>query len=1499
MAPRRKTRARDAQIAFEALAIEGGLLSPDWLSRIAQLQAGSQSESDYRVPKGLNLRDEMGRYWRIAQAHWKEFDDARGRGGDLKKLAERFVPSLLREAFGFTSLAAHAPVVIAERSYPIGWAALEGSVPVIIGSAGQGLDTLSPAFGDGSRRRTAFGLAQEFLNAQDGALWGIATDGATLRIARDNASLTRPAWIEADLSRIFAEERYADFTALWLLMHETRFGRENQSATDCALEEWRNAGREEGTRAREHLRRSVEEALIALGQGFLAHPANGELRANLQRGALTTKDYFNQLLRLVYRAIFLLTVEERGLLHPPGTSEDAAAMYAGGYSMRRLRERSVRRNAHDRFSDLWEGTKIVFRGLATGEPRLGLPALAGLFAVRQCPALDSAKLENRWLLLAVFRLAWLREDGALARVNWRDMGPEELGSVYESLLELVPQITQEGRQFAFATGGETKGNARKTSGSYYTPDSLVQVLLDSALEPVVADTVAQHPDDPVEALLRLSIVDPACGSGHFLLAAARRLATHVARLQANGTPSAAEYRRALRQVVGRSIYGVDLNPMAVELCKVSLWMEALEPGLPLTFLDPHIQHGNALLGTTPQLMSEGIPDEAWESIEGDDRKIATALKKRNKAEAGGQRTLRFGSSNRLLDEQVAVVHAIAELEAASDASFESLALKESQWEQILDSVEYQHQKFVADAWCAAFVWPKQPGDFDQAAPTNELWRQLRDGERQPSPLTMNIVRDLAGQYSLFHWHLQFPQVMAKGGFDLVLGNPPWEELTPSAKEFFSVYSPDIRSQDKVGEATISKRLMEDPVVAAAWASHSRWLYGQVHSLKASGRHTLFSPGNLGKGDFNVYRMFVETALRVTREGGYAAQLVPETLYSGATTMAIRRELFERFDWRLLLGLENAGEVWFEGVDSRAKFCLYTARKLGRTRSIRVAFNVRSHQELSDSLGTNTPIYLTPDAIRAFSPEAFSIMEVSSAADLELATRMHSCWPTFMNKERHPPLHKHMRELDMTTDSSLFREQPPGLPVYEGRMVGLFDHRAKGYRSGKARTANWVEFSFSDETKRIQPQFYVLEDALPSKLGRRPSICRVGFCNIASPTNARTLVATLIPPGSVCGNKVPTITFDEGYDWFAALWVGVANSLAMDFLVRKKVSLTMTNTIIDSLPFPRLERTDPRATHLVPLVARLCCVGKEMQPYWDLLSADGWVPALDTERDGLIDEAMRYMIEAEINAAVALKFFGLSAADLAHILDTFTIVEKRDRETFGEYRTKRVILETYDAMAKGARTGEPYQTRLEPPPADPRVAHSPREATLAPLAAATRVPASSSQSDTGRELPAWTPDLLPLVAARTGLNPAGGRWATSLSGYDLGFRALAAVLRNLPASSSQEEVERAVVLTVLPSLLRSGFDPKMLATWRQAIGAVNMALTSIAALSIPWGEVRRRARIERILDVLPDGQWTAGPDVQDAPSPELDARALVSLTWLANMATEDQQLIAEVGVLRVA
>jgi N-6 DNA Methylase len=1326
MAARKKTRQREAQLAFEAIFIEGGLLSPDWLARAAQLGAGGQSESDYRIPKGLNLRDEIGRYWRIAQAHWSDFAAGRTGGAAPGALAECFVQALLRDSFGFASLSPVSPLVVAEHSYPIGFSALGERVPVVIAPAGSGLDALSPAFGDDGRRRSAFGLAQEFLNAADGALWGLATDGVALRIVRDNASLTRPAWIEVDLVRIFTEERYADFAALWLLVHETRFGRPEQPVTECALESWRNAGREEGTRAREHLRRGVEDALIALGQGFLAHSDNQALRAALQSGTLSTKDYFNQLLRLVYRLIFMLTVEERGVLHPDGADDVAKVLYGEGYSLKRLRERSVKRSAHDRFADLWEATKIVFRGAETGETRLGLPALGGIFAKAQCPALDAAKLENRALLLAVFKLSWLRENSGLSRVNWRDMGPEELGSVYESLLELVPQITQDGRQFTFATGGETKGNARKTTGSYYTPDSLVQVLLDSALEPVVKDTLAKYPDKPVEALLGLSIVDPACGSGHFLLAAARRLAAHVARLSANGTPSAAEYRHALRQVVGRCIYGVDLNPLAVELCKVSLWMEAVEPGLPLTFLNSHIQYGNALLGTTPELMAMGIPDAAWEPIAGDNKTTASALKKRNKKGAEGQRSLDTLWSKRSDGEAQVVARAVAALEETSDANPAALAKKESQWDGILGSPEYRHQKLIADAWCAAFVWPKEPGDFANAAPTNELWRQLRDGQGQPPALTVSTANELAEQYGFFHWNLAFPSVFARGGFDVVLGNPPWDQIQLDAREWFATREPSIANAQhhSARRTALSALETSNPTLHRDFLAAQRQNEGIQACVHQSGRYPLGSQGRL-----NTSTLFVEAACKAVQERGYISLIVPTGIATDSFTQEFFRYLVSSERLHHLLAFENEEHI-FPAVHNAARFCLL---KIGgasvRAPLIQLVFYARQVAEVRDPTRIVT---LQRTDFRLLNPNTATCPTFRSKRDADLNRNIYKRLGVLVDEhseDGNPWAFRGLIMFMMNTDSHRFgtRTQmessgrhlvqntfsgPDGsyLPLIEGKMVYPFDHRFGTYDGATQAHLNkgflpqLDDAAHSDCTHTTLPEYWVSSGDVDERIGDRwPHRWLLGWRDITGVEKQRTVVPCLIPrvaAGDTFLLAMPAVDSRLVAGLYANL-----SSFVLDYAARQKVGGThLKYHVFKQLPVLRPQAFGIETPWdsslrlqewLLARVLELTYTAWDLEPFASDVGYDGPPFRWDPER--------RFLLRCELDAAF-FHLYGLSCDDADYVMGTFPIVRKKEEKAHGEYRTKRVVLEVYDAMADAARTGTPYQTRLDPPPADPRVAH---------------------------------------------------------------------------------------------------------------------------------------------------------------------------------------------------
>jgi hypothetical protein len=401
-------RRNNHELAFAALSIEGTLLAPDFLNKVAHLDAAEQSETDYDIPRGLRLRDEIGRYWKIAQNLWQDFSARRGRTDvDSHAVTVRdFLEPFCRQVLGFADMRAVGQIILDERIFPIGFSAGDGRVPLVFAAHNQGLEKPSSRHGDGAHRRSPYLLTQEYLNANSNCLWALVTNGIKLRVLRDNPSLTRPAYIEADLETIFNEGLYPDFTALWLVAHASRFGEAGAEVSDCALERWRNTAQEEGIRARNRLRVGVTEALRALGTGFLAHKDNAELRRRVETGELSSQIYFEQLLRLIYRFIFLATIEDRELVFAPDTAAEVRERYLSGYSLTRLRQLAARRRSYDRHADLWQVLTITFGGLGRGQPALGLPALGGLFDAAQCPDIDSARLENQALLSALFSLVF-------------------------------------------------------------------------------------------------------------------------------------------------------------------------------------------------------------------------------------------------------------------------------------------------------------------------------------------------------------------------------------------------------------------------------------------------------------------------------------------------------------------------------------------------------------------------------------------------------------------------------------------------------------------------------------------------------------------------------------------------------------------------------------------------------------------------------------------------------------------------------------------------------------------------------------------------------------------------------------------------------------------------------------------------------------------------------------------------------------------------------------
>lgn len=794
-------RRTDDSLIFDSLQLEGGLFVPAILEKAARGDHEHQKPADYALPKGLSLLDEQGRAFRIAEALWKNFIPVRERSDiDAAKATEGFVTELLHDTLGYSDIHALAePVEIDTRAYPVTLMARQ-NIPVVVAPHGMDLDTPDERFaviGSGARRKSAYQLAQQFLNASEPCTWAIATNGLKLRLLRDADTLTRPTYLEVDLELILRDKRYADFAAVWRLLHASRASAPGGKGAACVWELWKLEGQAQGQRIRSAMRIGVTSALQTLGDAFLQHRDNDILRQHLQDGTLDKDAYFQQLLRLVYRFLFLFTIEERKLLHVEDDSHAARTArqaYGEGYSMRRLRDRALRRAGFDTHTDIWESVRIVFRGLTEGEPRLALPALGGLFGEEQCPDLDKSRITNRALLQVMRDLRWSAATGHLSAVDFRNMGPEELGSVYESLLELVPTVDLATKSFGFVgitDEGRSDGNARKTTGSYYTPDSLVQQLLDSALDPVIEARVAAHPENPTQAILDITVIDPACGSGHFLLGAARRLAERLAELRAvEGAVHKNDYYHALREVIAHCIYGVDRNPMALELARTALWLEGFEPGQPLSFLGHHLICGDALLGLTDfKQLEHGIPKDAFKPLSGDDKAVCKTLAATNSAALKDLKKRLKDKTVPLFasDEFDSINKKFLEIENMPDDTTRRVKAKERADQKFREDLQASSLAHAADLFVAAFLAPKNhpqvSPDADASAadlyvPTTQTLLDVRFPEAgiPPPGTSIRVAQDICREASVLHWPLAFTHIFARGGFDCVLGNPPWERI---------------------------------------------------------------------------------------------------------------------------------------------------------------------------------------------------------------------------------------------------------------------------------------------------------------------------------------------------------------------------------------------------------------------------------------------------------------------------------------------------------------------------------------------------------------------------------------------------------------------------------------------------------------------------------------------------------------------------------------------------
>lgn len=1336
---------------FASIRLEGSILTADVLDAIAREEKHFQKPSDFGLDPSTKVKDEIASTWASAKALWTGYQSRitnlrEGQTG-VSETRNLFVLPLL-SLLGYQPEKTDAETVNA-KSYAISHRDIsrDGFPLHIMGWH----DSLDKKRVSGGPRISSHALVQEYLNLTE-HLYGLITNGRLLRLLRDSSRLIKLSFLEFDLMRIFEEDLYADFAILFRLLHASRMPANRVSASGSVIEKYHQDSVDSGSRIRDGLAAAVAYSMQTVANGLLAHPANANLVDELREHPARADELHQDLLRWVYRTLFLLVIEERGLNHAPEATLRQRRFYRDFYSLQRLRRLADRPQLADRRAhDLWRSMHQTLRLYEAGGKGLPLgvaPLGSFLFREEGLQNLFQYQLDNRSFLQALNRLSTFThpDTKVRVRVNYGALDVEEFGSVYESLLELRPRIIPDGEKLTFNYAHLT-GNERKTTGSYYTPDSLVQCLLDSALDPVVDERLKGKTGGEAEkALLSIKVCDPAVGSGHFLIGAAHRLAQRLADIRAGEEALSPDVQRhALRDVVNRCLYGVDVNPLSGELCKVSLWMLAMEPGKPLGFLDHHIQCGNSLLGVTPRLLNEGIPDDAFKPIAGDDKKYCSDFKKENKKEARDVHKRRqgvlFDREDRPWEHLGNLAAHLVQLSDLPDETPEQIHAKEKRYAELVHSSSYKSGHLLADAWCAAFVWKKYKpaeGGFDYPITNDIFWKLERNPHSIPSWMRDEIQR-LREQYQFFHWHLAFPDVFPlpgkgeppenkdagwNGGFDVMLGNPPWERTSFEEVPYFSTRIPDIaRAETTALRQQLIARLPEsNPSVWEEYQYDLRLAEGSEHLFGDSGRFPYSASGRT-----NTFALFAELALSVASRSGYVGAVIPTALATDTPYAAFWSSIIDDRTVVSMFDFENRG-IFFPNVHSSYKFSLFTFRpsRFPEVRS-QFGFYLTSADEIRQPLQI---FELSQDVVARMNPDTKLLPVCRTVGDFALLAKIHS-HAALLSESAAPwvGLTSSATSGVWSLNEEEHAAELPAASFWEAKCIHQFNHRFSTYRgTSKGEKLDGNPHYFSEHKN---PEASIITRYLvPANLCKKHFAQRQGYLSgacgyrdVARATDERTMIAAIVP---FSGFMQPLNGISHSSPSEMLCLLGCLNSFVLDFACRQKTPGTHVNvTICKQLPtLPNQtyaepcawagQSTTPLRDWLLPRVLELTYTA------WDLESFArdcGWFgPPF------VWDEARRFQLRCELDAAF-FHLYGLSRADSAYILDTFPIVRRKDIAAsevkdaagtviqHGTYRTKDAIFALYDQLTECAAEGIAFASPLDPPPGDIAACHSSRQVAI--------------------------------------------------------------------------------------------------------------------------------------------------------------------------------------------
>ena len=951
---------------------------------------------------------------------------------------------------------------------------------------------------------------------------------------------------------------------------------------------------------------NVFEALKILSEGILTDQTN-----DLVLDQQTLEAIREPVFILLYRIMFVLYAEDRGVF--PDTR-----IYHNKFSIKWIKSEWILKQhnnikeyqVYQRLKDMFRLIEVGSEGLDYDPDEFCMRSYYGrLFDKKIHHKLDKWKIPNKSMLSALSLLTRTSDkQGNWFFLDYAALETRHLGAIYERLLEYHLDV-RDGQIADLPNPKE-----RKSTGSYYTPQYIVDYIVENTVGPLIDNIVKKNTPshDPIEQILDLNILDPAMGSGHFLVGVVNYMARRICEIE--GAVSEDEFNERKRDVARRCVYGVDLNPLAADLAAVSLWLETLSSEKPLSFLSAHLKSGNSLIGTS----------------------IDNILEK--------QTTLTESSVGRTKFRKT--VRDFIMLETLEDDTAAAVKTKIEKYANMKQKGTVYHDlKFLLDAKVAESfgIDVQQLANYAAKIGQNSL-----DFYAEGSP--WQEAARVAAEHSFFHWDLEFPDIFygpdgqrkENPGFDAVVGNPPWDILNPDIEEFFAPLH-DQKNQNKFRQLTkmqkdeYVKSTLTNTLVARDWkqycdsfkkpASYFNTAYRFQVSLIGGKKHA---------SHVNLYKLFLEKSYDILNTDGLCGLVMPAGIYSDLGTRGLRVLLFQNTRIKHLYSFINTKSI-FKSIHRQFKFCVLIFVKGGSTEKFRTAFYLDDATKLQTINSKRQAFYLDLDLIKSSSPNAMSLIECKSEAVAQILRKMYA----------HPILNhgwniQARSEFNMTNDSNLFNTNN-GIPLFTGKMIYQFSNTLADPRY-------WINEE-AGITRLTKKKRRIKNNELSTQLDYQ--YYRLVWRDVTNSVDRRTMIATILPPRVFLGHTLsyirPTRIIDSNMHPVSlpetAYLCGMLNSFPVDFILRHRVNLHASIFHVMELPIPKFNIHNIWHKVIYQNTARLVCTSKEFS-----------VMAKELKITGEKDPKKRLELQALINTA-SCHIYGIHNNELKLILEYFEVEDE--------------------------------------------------------------------------------------------------------------------------------------------------------------------------------------------------------------------------------------------------